>query len=72
MLFLYQCRTPETGPQAGKSEIEIGKSVSVEGYSFQIITIGECEYVAYSVGANFGLFTHKGDCQNPVHKCKCD
>lgn len=65
--IIPSCHKPETGPNAGLSEIEIGKSVVVEGRSFQIVTIDSCEYVAYSIGANFGLLTHKGNCKNKAH-----
>lgn len=61
------CGKPETGPRAGSNKIEIGKSVVMEGYSFEIVEIDSCEYVAYSVGANFGLLTHKGNCKNKAH-----
>lgn len=61
------CVKPETGPNAGSNKIEIGKPVVVEGYSFVIVEIDSCEYIAYCIGANTGLLTHKGNCKNKVH-----
>lgn len=65
--IIPSCGNPETGPRAGLNEIEIGKPVVAEGYSFEIIEIDSCEYIAYSVGSNFGLLTHKGNCKNKAH-----
>ena len=61
------CHKPETGPNAGINKIEIGKSVVREGYSFEIIEIDSCEYIAYSVGKKQGILTHKGNCKNKAH-----
>jgi hypothetical protein len=69
IVSLAMCKKVETGPNANKSDIEIGKIVTNEGHRFQILTIDSCEYIALQVGANFGLLTHKGNCNNPFH-CK--
>ena len=33
---------------------------------FDIIKVGGCQYITTLVGDN-RLFTHKGDCNNPIH-----
>lgn len=61
------CHKAETGPNAGMNKIQIGKPVVREGYSFEILEIDSCEYIAYSVGTRQGILTHKGNCKNKAH-----
>lgn len=70
MMFLLEaCDVPQpnSGISAGIKSIEIGEPAIYDRYSLQIVLIDSCEYIAYSVGANFGLLTHKGNCKNPFH-----
>jgi hypothetical protein len=34
--------------------------------------IGECLYLENEVGDGSYIYTHKGDCPNPIHKCGCN
>lgn len=42
-----------------------------ERFNRPIITIEGCQYLD---NRNFygSIYTHKGNCKNPIHKCKCD
>lgn len=70
LVTMQSCGHIETGPHAGSNKIEIGKTVVTEGYSVEILEIDSCEYVAYCIGSQTGLLTHKGNCKNPIHCCK--
>lgn len=39
--------------------------------TLQIYKIDGCEYVAYCLSCDNAVLTHKGDCSNPIHQCKC-
>ncbi len=43
---------------------------TINGYDLSIFEIDGCEYVGMSIGWNNGVLTHKGNCKNPIHKCK--
>lgn len=43
-------------------------NTEIEGHTIKIYEIDSCEYVGMSVGKNWGLLTHKGNCKNPIHK----
>lgn len=32
-----------------------------------VVVIDSCEYLSMRPGADFGLLTHKGNCNNPFH-----
>lgn len=38
-----------------------------------VYRIGNCQYLgdAIGMGLNRSFLTHKGDCDNPIHKCNC-
>ena len=47
------------------------------GNGFTERTIEGCQYIEYESGMNdtdthVYSITHKGNCTNPVHKCKCN
>lgn len=46
----------------GAKQITIGKR-DVEVYTFD-----GCEYIGYLHAANADFLTHKGNCNNPIHK----
>jgi len=43
------------------------KWFDVDGKHVHVVVIDSCEYIALQVGENFGLLTHKGNCNNPFH-----
>ena len=38
-----------------------------------VYRIGNCQYLSgqSGVGGNTGVLCHYGECDNPIHKCKC-
>ena len=65
-MFIIGCserRESKVGINVGDNPINI---------NFQVIKMDGCEYVYYGMGTNYGLFTHKGNCNNPIHKVKTD
>lgn len=38
--------------------------------SFIVFTIDSCQYIGKSIGTQYGILTHKGNCNNPIHKHK--
>ena len=43
-----------------------------ENSDYTIRILDRCEYIIYDEGHNWSWGTHKGNCNNPIHKCKCD
>jgi len=37
---------------------------------YKVVEIDECEYLCYNVGSQSGVFTHKGNCKNPIHSTR--
>ena len=65
MLFLCSC------------EQQSSNSKPIEFDEYTVRMIGDCEYIEYEYGFKGGAgysysITHKGDCKNSIHKCKCD
>jgi hypothetical protein len=46
------------------------KWLEADGKHVHVVVIDSCEYIALAVGANFGLLTHKGNCNNSFHRKK--
>lgn len=42
--------------------------VEIDGRSIKTYEIDGCEYLGMSIGSENGLFTHKGNCKNLIHK----
>ncbi len=51
------------GPTRRESEVKQKLNPTDVGGGYQIITIDECEYIAYTSGAAHSL-THKANCKN--------
>lgn len=45
---------------------ESPKYITIKGSYVRPYMIGACEYFIYDRS-----LCHKGDCKNPIHKCKC-
>lgn len=43
-----------------------GKTLTTGDVTFEVIQVGECEYIIAKFGEGH-LFSHKGDCVNPIH-----
>lgn len=43
-----------------------GETLTCGDLTFYVIKVGECEYLYSKIGSH-RLFTHKGDCKNPIH-----
>lgn len=40
-------------------------------YNYKVVVIDECQYIKKYNGYQAGYdFCHKGNCNNPIHKCK--
>jgi hypothetical protein len=37
-----------------------------------IVILDNCEYISGQTSYGYNVLTHKGNCNNPIHKCKCD
>lgn len=46
-----------------------GKTTKVSSDKFNTIVFQECEYI-YHPYDGLKSVTHKGNCKNPIHKCK--
>ena len=66
-ILMISCKDIQTGPEAGKNEIELGKAFGFEGENLQVIVIDSCEYLHGRLGHDNGLLTHKGNCKNTFH-----
>lgn len=54
------------------TNLETTGSVTSGTTTFYIVKIGDCEYVEYVLVGGGVIFTHKGDCSNPIHyQCNC-
>lgn len=63
LLLLISCEVKEAIP--------VGTEESNGGRKFPIAKIGACEYIV-SNNAHGNLYSHKGDCNNPIHRNICD
>ena len=43
-----------------------GEKLTTGDVTFEVTKIGECEYIIGRFGDHY-LFSHKGDCKNPIH-----
>jgi len=51
-----------------KETYNIVTSKGSQSVDFEVIKIGDCEYISKDLRSNFALLTHKGDCNNPIHQ----
>lgn len=63
LFFLVSCEI--------KEEAQVLTEESNGGKIFPIDKIGACEYIV-SNNAYGKLYSHKGDCNNPIHRNICD
>lgn len=61
-LLLSGCFVDESKPYV---TVPIGQG-EVSKLNYTIITVDGCEYVYFGYGGAV-VFTHKGDCKNPIH-----
>lgn len=61
-IVLFSCN--ETNIQSKDTEFVY----SVMGTKMQTYTIDSCQYVGHLVGGESDFLTHKGNCNNPIHK----
>lgn len=36
--------------------------------SVRVVRYDGCQYLVYHIGTNVGTMTHKGNCDNPIHR----
>lgn len=39
-------------------------------YDFQSVNIEGCEYFMMTTSYHYNVLTHKGNCNNPIHRCQ--
>jgi len=37
---------------------------------FKVVEHDGCEYITYGLGLSNGVMAHKGNCKNPIHRCR--
>lgn len=42
--------------------------ITISGRNLKIYTIDKCEYIGNVYGGQGDFLTHKGNCNNPIHK----
>ena len=61
--MVSSCEEPTTTTQLTEHRVKIGVSAT----ELKIVEIEGCEYFLGDYDRS-GLFTHKGNCKNPIHK----
>jgi hypothetical protein len=63
---LYGCTITATKePEVIKPQFNYGDNK----IPYSVVIIDSCEYIVGWIGSGYGgpIFTHKGDCKNPIH-----
>jgi len=61
VIFLASCSVPTSNKNTGSAAIG----------SYKIVVIDNCQYIYQENFSDYGpTFTHKGDCNNPIHLYK--
>lgn len=58
VLIVCNCAPSQSQPVSQTTT----KITASNGYTYKVITIGNCEYIQF-----LESLTHKGDCKNPIH-----
>jgi hypothetical protein len=61
--MVSSCEEPTTTTQSTQHSVKIGVSAT----QLKVVEIEGCEYFMGEYDRS-GLFTHKGNCKNPIHK----
>lgn len=61
-LFLLSCNKTNVNTK------ETDFVYSTMGTTLEIYTIDSCQYVGHLDGGESDILTHKGNCNNPIHK----
>jgi uncharacterized lipoprotein YajG len=70
VFLLYGCGSDPI-PQNQQTPIYEIRQIKVDAvYSLSIVSIDSCEYIVFNAFRPAGLMTHKGNCKNPIHRCK--
>jgi hypothetical protein len=73
-ILIYSCGPTASEVAASKPAPKkhlgyVGSFLPLNDGQYEIITIGDCEYIKGWVGSGNGggYLCHKGDCSNPIH-----